>query len=1003
MADDGYMDDSARMEEKSLHISDLEDSQQEFSFDHASLESRDVDMFRSDNNLHATSEDMFSDLNHTDDLDKLLSSEKFHSKLFQGYDGDVDFDGPGIMEEELPPGVGVDDDDEDFPIYSPVASRRADQNRASNRTSQRHEDTLYLIPQGEQGGNSLLDFEQLEAHLKADQSMLGDTGEMDPIQQYLLGLEQQEAYDDSVSVSERSDNNIKLSDSKNQNRTGNDSNTDDSYALQTRSSLDGYTHPDQGHDNRGQGHQAYRGQRDLDRDRELDKEVRQALSEAMFTEDEEEEEQSLSYGNMQAGAVMADTLQFGEALASLNSNPQNQGKFSSPPASRKSTPLPGSSRIPVYSRSPSPTRAKTSNSRPSSGRVREQSPSSRIPSPTRGSSARVSSPSRVPTPTRGQSPVRNQSPTRIPTPNRMHSPTRPATPTRTRSPSRPQTPTRIHSPIRGGQTPNGRTTGRIPTPTRIQSPTRLPSPVRGRSPRTTSPIRSAGHTRIPTPTKGLGKISGRSASPERKADAKTSDVSKAPATEGRRRQLPSVKQRTVSPVPSESDSYTAPRRSHTPNSHPQNSDPPNSQRPQSPNNSSARSKSGYGRSHTPNSENNQNSTTKSPYGRSHTPNSHRPQSPNDANSRTKSPFERSHTPRDSESRSRAPLNHSKRQQESPFEERADLKPHSNLYNEADVIDEEGERSESPLMTSHNQRSEVDAGNLGLPQQARSSPALRNRSPALHAYLSKSPGPNSKRTMSPSLRGYMSPLSFAGGGPLDRFNNGDLNGDLDRKDKTPVQNQNDSDNEEQIDKDYESQGNGDSKNGTSVNKAYKKLVPSAVRPVTPKSFKIRSQNNGAVTKGPLKATVDTLPETPFYESDDHSSFTSEKSRGELTARLKREHMQRQETTNLVHQLQQDYDELLAKHAGAELTIDQLRLEAKVNLHYDAPPPARIIMGPLSAPQVPQNVSLGQSMPAPTISGGGQSQPQRVLLSGASGQSAYFLLFTFGENVGQPLSS
>ncbi|CAN0179400.1 unnamed protein product [Lampetra fluviatilis] len=47
------------------------------------------------------------------------------------------------------------------------------------------------------------------------------------------------------------------------------------------------------------------------------------------------------------------------------------------------------------------------------------------------------------------------------------------------------------------------------------------------------------------------------------------------------------------------------------------------------------------------------------------------------------------------------------------------------------------------------------------------------------------------------------------------------------------------------------------------------------------------------------------------------------------------------TDLVHQLQEDYDRLLTKYAEAENTIDQLRLGAKVSLYSDSPVPRQVV--------------------------------------------------------------
>ena len=67
----------------------------------------------------------------------------------------------------------------------------------------------------------------------------------------------------------------------------------------------------------------------------------------------------------------------------------------------------------------------------------------------------------------------------------------------------------------------------------------------------------------------------------------------------------------------------------------------------------------------------------------------------------------------------------------------------------------------------------------------------------------------------------------------------------------------------------------------------------------------------------------------------SSGKSEQIRS-LHDQLLRESLTRQEIDELYEKLQSEYDTLLAKHAQAENTIDQLRIGARVNLFSDGPP-------------------------------------------------------------------
>ena len=66
--------------------------------------------------------------------------------------------------------------------------------------------------------------------------------------------------------------------------------------------------------------------------------------------------------------------------------------------------------------------------------------------------------------------------------------------------------------------------------------------------------------------------------------------------------------------------------------------------------------------------------------------------------------------------------------------------------------------------------------------------------------------------------------------------------------------------------------------------------------------------------------------------------------------------------LAEQLQKDYDELLAKYAQAENTIDQLRLGAKVNLFGDDPVPSQSVQGSHAGAKQPQVIQFGQPQQA-----------------------------------------
>lgn len=83
-------------------------------------------------------------------------------------------------------------------------------------------------------------------------------------------------------------------------------------------------------------------------------------------------------------------------------------------------------------------------------------------------------------------------------------------------------------------------------------------------------------------------------------------------------------------------------------------------------------------------------------------------------------------------------------------------------------------------------------------------------------------------------------------------------------------------------------------------------------------------------------MDDSDEENIMISSVASSGKSEQIR-DLSHRLLKESLTRQEIDEVYQKLQSEYDSLLAKHALAENTIDQLRIGAKVNLFSDGPTP------------------------------------------------------------------
>lgn len=127
-----------------------------------------------------------------------------------------------------------------------------------------------------------------------------------------------------------------------------------------------------------------------------------------------------------------------------------------------------------------------------------------------------------------------------------------------------------------------------------------------------------------------------------------------------------------------------------------------------------------------------------------------------------------------------------------------------------------------------------------------------------------------------------------------------------------------------------------------------------------NFKLKSKSTTNISSrpGPVKPTHMSLAEITSLTIDDSEdvqseaqSVTSDRSKGELKAKLNQESSQRKQATELVHQLQKDYDSLLSKYALAELTIDQLRLGAKITLYSDSPTPSQAYSGTLASAQQP----------------------------------------------------
>ncbi|XP_063423913.1 titin homolog isoform X2 [Mytilus trossulus] len=147
---------------------------------------------------------------------------------------------------------------------------------------------------------------------------------------------------------------------------------------------------------------------------------------------------------------------------------------------------------------------------------------------------------------------------------------------------------------------------------------------------------------------------------------------------------------------------------------------------------------------------------------------------------------------------------------------------------------------------------------------------------------------------------------------------------------------------------------------------KRLLPKpTAQDESNKNFRVKSKSttNIAAKFGPVKPTHMSLVDLSHINIDhgdtehDDLSGSLDKAKVELSSKLKQEFHKRKQATELVQQLQMDYDKLLSKYALAELTIDQLRLGAKITLHSDSPTPSQAMSGTLPGAQQQQMLQLG----------------------------------------------
>ena len=168
---------------------------------------------------------------------------------------------------------------------------------------------------------------------------------------------------------------------------------------------------------------------------------------------------------------------------------------------------------------------------------------------------------------------------------------------------------------------------------------------------------------------------------------------------------------------------------------------------------------------------------------------------------------------------------------------------------------------------------------------------------------------------------------------------------------------------------------DKQQNKSGDKMPKRMLPTPSASDINQSFRVKSKSksssNISSKATPIKPTHSISEVTRTMDdsgdggseveppSDDRSL---DKSEGELTTQLKQESSKRQQATELVQQLQKEYDSLLSKYALAELTIDQMRLGARITLHADSPTPATAQPGGVPSGPVGQKAQMMQ-LPTP----------------------------------------
>jgi len=130
-----------------------------------------------------------------------------------------------------------------------------------------------------------------------------------------------------------------------------------------------------------------------------------------------------------------------------------------------------------------------------------------------------------------------------------------------------------------------------------------------------------------------------------------------------------------------------------------------------------------------------------------------------------------------------------------------------------------------------------------------------------------------------------------------------------------------------------------------------------------------------------------------ESEEGVDAASERQR--LKARFLAELRERRRHEQTARQLQRNYDDLLRSHAEKELTIEQLRLGARVSLVVDPPTPGRAVTGAVPGPQR----ALVFTAPKAGVATVSSAAPQHGVSGSVATDSLFaFLLYNFQYTCG-----